>query len=114
MCLSLILAATTFCNPMSIPDTPIGVLCRDCRNGDAIPASGWMYDCWVKAACGFKEVRQFRELAAGNDVRHRVCAVVSQLELDDVIGKSGYGQCQHHAECEENAQGLFHFLYILS
>ena len=63
MCLSLILAATTFCNPMSIPDTPIGVLCRDCRNGDAIPASGWMYDCWAKAACGFKEVRQFRELA---------------------------------------------------
>ena len=63
ICMFAANAATTFCNPMSIPDTPIGILCRDCRNGDAIPESGWMYSCWANAACGFKEVRQFRELA---------------------------------------------------
>lgn len=63
MFFSLILAATRFCNPMSIPDTPIGILCRDCRNGDAIPEKGWMNGCWVGAACKFSEVRQFRELA---------------------------------------------------
>ena len=56
-------AAETFCNPMPIPDTPVGVLCRDARNGDVIPESGWMRDCWARAACNLSEVRQYRELA---------------------------------------------------
>ncbi len=56
-------AVETFCNPLSIPNTPIGILCRDARNGDAVPKSGWMHDCWARAACGFSEVHQFRELA---------------------------------------------------
>ena len=29
-------AAETFCNPMPVPDTPVGILCRDSLNGDAI------------------------------------------------------------------------------
>ena len=56
-------AVETFCNPMPIPDTPVGVLCRDARNGDVIPESGWMRDCWARAACNLSEVRQYRELA---------------------------------------------------
>ncbi len=61
--LSALMAASTFCNPMSIPDTPMGVLCRGKLSGDPIPERGWTRDCWVNAACGLKEIRQFRELA---------------------------------------------------
>jgi len=56
-------AAETFCNPMPVPDTPVGILCRDSLNGEALPEIPWQNDCWKNAACGLKEVRQFRELA---------------------------------------------------
>ena len=50
----------TFCNPMSIPDTPIGIECRNHANGTPVPAEpAWRKMCW-----GDTEVtRQFRELA---------------------------------------------------
>ena len=56
-------AVRTFCNPLSIPDTPIGFYCRDCRDGDPIPEKGWLRGCWTGAACKFTEMHQYRELA---------------------------------------------------
>ena len=61
--LSILLAVSTYCNPLSIPDMPIGIVCRDARNGDPIAEKGWRHDFWLRAACGFSQIRQFRELA---------------------------------------------------
>lgn len=55
ICMFAANAATTFCNPMSIPDTPVGILCRDCRDGDMWrdfvdppdSAKPWCYWWWV-------------------------------------------------------------------
>ena len=61
--ISLLLAVSTYCNPMSIPDMPVGIVCRDAKNGDPIAEKGWRHDFWIRSACQFKQVRQFRELA---------------------------------------------------
>ena len=61
--LSILLAVSTYCNPLSIPDMPVGIVCRDARNGDPIAEKGWRHDFWLRAACGFTQIRQFRELA---------------------------------------------------
>ena len=61
--LPILLAVSTYCNPLSIPDTPVGVICRDEKNGDPIPEKGMRHDFWLRCSCKFRQVRQFRELA---------------------------------------------------
>ncbi len=59
----VLLAVSTFCNPLSIPDAPIGICCRNHRNGDPLPERGFWRTTWTHSPCGLTEVRQFRELA---------------------------------------------------
>lgn len=61
--LSILFAASTYCNPLSIPDMPVGIVCRDARNGDPIAEKGWQHTFWLRSSCKFTQVRQFRELA---------------------------------------------------
>lgn len=50
----------TFCNPMSIPDMPIGIECRDFANGSPVPQTpAWRPRMWGDR----KFTIQFRELA---------------------------------------------------
>ena len=63
---TLMLAASTFCNPMPIPDTPVGILVRDVPNGTAFcsDTNSWKYVFWRRGAdCKLDSTRQFRELA---------------------------------------------------
>ena len=60
---SLILAATTFCNPMSIPDMPIGAYCRDQLNGTPFPTDAWSQRFWNAGICNGGTMKQHRELA---------------------------------------------------
>ena len=58
-------APRTYCNPLSLPDMPIGHECRNFRDGtvltpDMLPK--WAYGCWHEVN-GVKTVHQFRELA---------------------------------------------------
>lgn len=62
----LLAAASTFCNPMSIPDMPIGIECWKFNDGDVIRKDkipGWAYGCWHGEKDGVKIAHQFRELA---------------------------------------------------
>ena len=62
----LILAVSTFCNPMSVPDMPVGVECLKFNDGDVIPKNKlepWAYNSWQHFENGVKVAHQFRELA---------------------------------------------------
>lgn len=59
MMIQLLVAVSTFCNPMSIPNTPIGIECRDYPNGSALPES----PAWRRAMWKADKTVQFRELA---------------------------------------------------
>lgn len=53
-------APQTFCNPMSLPDTPIGVYCRDATLGMDLPStSDWKHVTWMQSP----HRRPFREVA---------------------------------------------------
>jgi len=59
-------APKTFCNPMPIPDMPIGIECWKFNSGDLIPKeklAPWAWGCWPGPKEGPKYARQFRELA---------------------------------------------------
>ena len=46
----LLAAVQTFCNPMSIPDTPISHECWKLKHGDVIEkdkVSAWSYNSWL-------------------------------------------------------------------
>ena len=62
---ALVLAVSTFCNPMPIPDTPVGILIRDTPNGQSYAGeAGWRRVFWSRGADLKPETtRQFRELA---------------------------------------------------
>jgi len=65
-CLALLLAVSTFCNPISLPEVPVGYICRDLPNGSPLPTdtNSWRYVFWKRgAACQFDETHQFRETA---------------------------------------------------
>ena len=61
--ISFLIAVSTYCNPLSIPDMPVGIVCRDSLNGDPIAEKGWRHDFWIRGSCKFTQVHQFRELA---------------------------------------------------
>jgi len=59
-------APRTFCNPMPIPDMPVGIECWKFNAGDLIPKeklAPWAWGCWPGPKEGPKYARQFRELA---------------------------------------------------
>ena len=59
-------AVRTFCNPMSIPDMPIGIECWKFNEGDVIHKDKlppWAYGCWHGGMRETKIAHQFRELA---------------------------------------------------
>ena len=61
-----LLAVSTFCNPVSLPEIPVGYICRDLPNGSPLSSdtNSWMYIFWKRgAACQFDETHQFRETA---------------------------------------------------
>jgi len=59
-------APRTFCNPMPIPDMPVGIECWKFNEGDPIPKeklAPWAWGCWRGPKEGPKYAHQFRELA---------------------------------------------------
>lgn len=59
-------AVRTFCNPMSVPDMPVGIECWKFNDGDVIRKDQlppWAYGCWCGEKNGVKTAHQFRELA---------------------------------------------------
>lgn len=59
----LMLSATTFCNPMSIPDMPLGAYCRHELNGTEFPARAWSQRFWQAGINNGGTMKQHRELA---------------------------------------------------
>ena len=59
-------ASRTFCNPMTVPDMPVGIECWKFNDGDMIRKDQlppWAYGCWNGKRDGAKVAHQFRELA---------------------------------------------------
>ena len=57
-------APRTWCNPLPLPDMPMGYLCRDNRNGDPFPdGTSWRRRFWESNTAGLTDIRQFREVA---------------------------------------------------
>ena len=54
----------TWCNPLSLPELPLGYLCRDNRNGDKFPGgTSWRRRFWESNTAGLTTIKQFREVA---------------------------------------------------
>ena len=63
-CAEVFAAPRTWCNPLSLPDLPMGYLCRDNRNGDPFPpGTSWRRRFWETNTAGLTDIRQFREVA---------------------------------------------------
>lgn len=64
--LAAAMAPRTFCNPMPVPDMPIGVECWKFNDGDVIRKDKlppWAYGTWHGGNADTKVAHQFRELA---------------------------------------------------
>jgi len=63
---SLFAGPRTWCNPLTLPDMPIGHECRGYRHDTVLKPemmAKWAYGCWQYRENGVKKARQFRELA---------------------------------------------------
>ena len=54
---------STFCNPLSIPDMPIGAYCRDHENGTPFEPDSWSQRFWNAGICNGGTMKQHREIA---------------------------------------------------
>ena len=61
--ISLLIAVSTFCNPMSVPDMPVGIYCRDHENGTPFQSDAWSQRFWNAGFLNGGSMRQHRELA---------------------------------------------------
>lgn len=53
----------TFCNPMPIPDMPVGIMCRDYTNNAPLPPGGWTRAFWKRCLEPGEKMQIHRELA---------------------------------------------------
>ena len=102
----LLASVQTFCNPMSIPDTPISHECWKLKHGDIIEKDklpAWSYVSWQYEENGVKKARQFREigepevLVEGN-VWYLYVSSGLMWKSDDCGGTWQHIRLQEHSE----------------